>query len=63
VGQPVAPGTVQLFTDAQRVVHASISFGDAYALGQFTQVVIDRYDDLSTTGKNWVGTVFSTYNQ
>jgi len=60
---PVSAGTIQLLTGAQHAVHASISFGNTYNSGQVTEVVLDRYDDGSTSDFFWVGTLTSTYNQ
>lgn len=61
-------GIKQLFADAQRVVHAQISFGNTYAPSHVTQVVLDRYDDGSPSANSgndyyWIGTIASTYNQ
>ena len=63
---PFIPSTVQIFSDAQRVVHAQISFGDTISsTGHFTQVVLDRLDDGGAYNNDarWVGTLNSTYNQ
>ena len=62
-------GTVQLFSDAQRVAHAQISFGNTYNSGaHVTQVILDRFDDGSASTASgddfyWMGTLTSTYNQ
>ena len=59
----ITAGTIQLLTSAQRAVHATISFGNTYNAGHMTQVVIDRYDDGTTSDFYWIGTLTSTYNQ
>lgn len=60
-----ASGFVQLFNNAQRVVHAQISFGDVYGAGgaQVTQVVMDRFDSAAENDFYLTGTITSTYNQ
>ncbi len=63
LNSPAAAGTVQLFTSAQRIVHAQISFGNTFNSGHVTQVVLDRYDDSYTDDNFWIGTLASTYNQ
>jgi len=60
---PGSPGTVQLYTDAQHMVHVEISFGNTFNNLQITQVVLDRYDDGITSDFYWVGAVTSSYNQ
>ncbi len=56
-------GWTVVFSDAQRVVHYDISFGNPYVGGHTCHVVLDRYDDGSTSD-NWLaGTVTTTYNQ
>lgn len=52
-----------VFSDAQKVVHYDISFGDTYNPGHTCHVVLDRYDDTTTSDHYLVGTVTSTYNQ
>ncbi len=53
-----------LFADGDNIVHAQITLGRTYLAGQhLTQVVIDRYDDLSIHDNYWSGTLTSTYNQ
>jgi hypothetical protein len=52
-------GTVQVFTDAQDVVYATCSFGDAFNARHLTQVTLQR----QANDYFWVGTVISTYNQ
>ena len=52
-----------IFSDSQHIVHYDISFGAPYSNGHTCHVVLDRYDD-ATTSDNWlVGTVTTTYNQ
>jgi hypothetical protein len=63
LNNPASPGTVQLVTSAQHAIHAQISFGNTRLNGYVTQVVIDRYDDGTTTDNYWVGTLTSSYNQ
>jgi hypothetical protein len=64
LNSPATAGTLQLFTSAQRITHAQITFGNTFNAGHFTQVVIDRHDDaLNTDDTFWVGTLTSTYNQ
>lgn len=58
-------GFVQVFNNAQRVVHAEISFGNVYSDGEanVTQVILDRYDDGSLSDFYLSGTIISSYNQ
>ena len=56
-------GTLAMFTDAQKVVHYDISFGNPYNNGHTCHVVLDRYDDGTTSDNFLVGTVTTTYNQ
>jgi hypothetical protein len=58
-----APLWTVIFSDSQHVVHYDISFGAPYSDGHTCHVVLDRYDD-GTTSDHWlVGTVTTTYNQ
>jgi hypothetical protein len=52
-----------VFSDAQKVVHYDISFGDIYNTGHTCHVVLDRYDDGVESDYFMVGTLTSTYNQ
>ncbi|MCU0785050.1 MAG: hypothetical protein MUF81_13585 [Verrucomicrobia bacterium] len=52
-----------VFSDAQKVVHYDISFGDIYNAGHTCHVVLDRYDDGVESDHYMVGTLTSTYNQ
>jgi hypothetical protein len=64
LNNPVGPATQQLFSDSQHVVHVQLSFGRTYSTStHVTQVVLDRYDDGTTSDYYWVGTLTSTYNQ
>lgn len=59
-------GGVQVFRNAQRVIHADITFGNVYAEGaaNVTQVFINRYDDGVTTNDYYMtGTILSSFNQ
>jgi hypothetical protein len=56
-------GTLAMFTDAQKVVHYDISFGNPYNNGHTCHVVLDRYDDGNTSDNFLVGTITTTYNQ
>jgi hypothetical protein len=60
----VVGGTLQLFSDAQRITHVQLSFGDTFDSGHhLTQVVLDRFDDTVTSDFFWSGTLTSTFNQ
>ena len=65
INNPGSSGTLQVFTGAQRIVHAQITFGDVYHNnGRVTQLVLDRTDDgVSTDDYYWVGTLTSNFNQ
>ncbi|HEY5913419.1 MAG TPA: hypothetical protein VJA21_22760, partial [Verrucomicrobiae bacterium] len=64
LNSPATAGTQALFANAQRIVHAQVSFGNTYNASHLTQVVLDRSDDGSSINDNyWIGTVISTYNQ
>lgn len=56
-------GTLTVFTDSQKVIHYDISFGNIYNAGHSCHVVLDRYDDGTTSDFYLVGTVTTTYNQ
>lgn len=49
--------------DSQKVVHCDISFGNPYNQGHTCHVVLDRYDDGTTSDNYLVGTVTTSYNQ
>ena len=56
---PAGAGTTQVYTDAQNVVYVRCNFGDPYAFGHQTDVVL-----LRQSGDTWwTGTVTSTFNQ
>jgi hypothetical protein len=57
---PSYSGTVQLYSNAQQIVHFKCSFGYS---GHATEVTLSRYADGSYNSPNWYGTVVSTYNQ
>jgi len=65
LANPETGGSLTLFTDAQKIVHYDISFGDTRnsTVGHLTHVVLDRYDDGSISDPRLVGTITSTYNQ
>lgn len=63
LNNPASAGTVTLFTDAQRITHYDISFGNAYNAGHSMQVVLDRYDDGGISDNYLIGTLTTTYNQ
>ncbi len=63
LNNPGTAGTIPLFTDAQHIAHAQISFGNTYLQGHMTQVILDRFDDGSVHDNYWVGAVISTVNQ
>ncbi len=55
-----APATLQVYADAQNMVHFQCSFGDTYDSGQnMTQVTLSRF----ATDNFWAGTLTSTFNQ
>jgi hypothetical protein len=56
-------GRLYVLNDSQKVVHYDISFGNIYNNGHTCHVVLDRYDDGSTSDNFLVGTVTTTYNQ
>jgi hypothetical protein len=56
-------GTLAMFTDSQKLVHYDISFGNPYNDGHTCHVVLDRYDDGTTSDNFLVGAVTTTYNQ
>ncbi len=62
---PGTAGSLSVFSDAQKIVHYDISFGDTYSTtpGHTAHVVLDRYDDGATSDNYLVGTITSTYNQ
>ncbi len=59
LANPVAAGSVQVFTDAQAVHSMQISFGYAFGNSHMTEANLTRY----TNDYYWIGTVNSTYNQ
>jgi hypothetical protein len=60
---PASAGVTNVFSDAQKVVHYDISFGNTYSSGHTCHAVLDRYDDGSTSDNYLTGTLTSTYNQ
>ena len=53
-------GTVQIYSNAQNIVHFQCTFGNTYDAGQhLTQVTLSRY----YTDSFWSGTLISTFNQ
>ena len=56
------PWTV-VFSDAQKVVHYDISFGNTFLNGHTCHVILDRYDDGINSDYFLIGTVTTTYNQ
>ncbi|HMP84963.1 MAG TPA: hypothetical protein PKA41_19910, partial [Verrucomicrobiota bacterium] len=60
-----ASGFVQLFSNAQRVVHARITFGNVYGdgAGHVTHVQLDRFDSAAENDYYLTGIIFSSYNQ
>ena len=55
-----AAGTMQIYSNAQNLVHFECSFGITFNLGQhLTQVTLSRY----ATDNFWSGTLISTFNQ
>jgi len=60
LSNPASAGTVQIYANAQNVVHFECSFGVTYASGQhLTQVTLSRWG----LDNYWSGTLMSTYNQ
>ena len=61
---PSTPGTVQIFTDAQAIVHFECTFGDTYNSGDhLTRVTLSRFYNGSVLDNYWSGDLVSTYNQ
>ena len=60
---PTSAGVTNVFTDAQKVVHYDISFGNVFNSGHTCHAVLDRYDDGTTSDNYITGTLTSTYNQ
>lgn len=58
-------GSIQLFSNAQRVIHARVTFGDVYGsvAGHVTHVVLDRFDSAAESDFYLTGIIFSSYNQ
>ncbi len=65
LSSPATGASLTLFANTQRIVHYDISFGDTYSTtpGHTTHVVLDRYDDGTTSDAYLVGTITSTYDQ
>ena len=60
LANPATPGVVQIYTNAQNIVHFECTFGVTFNSGQhLTQVTLSRY----FTDYFWSGNVISTYNQ
>jgi hypothetical protein len=60
---PSTPGTNVLFSEIDLptpLLHFRCTFGNAYELGHHTEVSLFSSDSSSP---NWVGTIFSSYNQ
>jgi hypothetical protein len=56
-------GTLFIFNDSLHIVHYDVSFGNVYNGGNTCHVILDRYDDGSTSDNFMVGYLTSTYNQ
>ncbi len=65
LNNPTTGGSLVLFSDAQKIVHYDISFGDTYnsVPSHTAHVVLDRYDSPTISDNYLVGTITSTYNQ
>ena len=55
--------TIQVFTDAQKIGHYTISFGDPFDQADLTEVSLTRAVDSVNNTTHWVGTMTSTVNQ
>lgn len=61
---PATAGTVQIFTDAQAIVHFECTFGDTYNSGDhLTRVTLSRFYGGSILDNFWSGDLVSTCNQ
>jgi len=56
-------GRLYVFNDSQKIVHYDISFGNVYNGGHTCHVVLDRFDNTTTSDNFLVGTITTTYNQ
>lgn len=55
---------IQIYSNAQNLVHFECTFGVTYSSGQhLTQVTLSRYANGATLDNYWSGNVISTYNQ
>ena len=62
VPSPGTAGTVQIYSDAQNIVHFECTFGITFNAGQhLTQVTLSRYG--ATLDNFWSGNLISTWNQ
>jgi hypothetical protein len=60
LANPGAPGTVQIYTDGQNIVHFECTFGITYLSGHhLTRVTLSRFG----SDNFWSGELISTYNQ
>ena len=62
-GSGTSTGTLFIFNNSLRIVHYDVSFGNVYNSGHTCHVILDRYDDGSTSDNYMVGYLTSTYNQ
>jgi hypothetical protein len=62
-GSGTATGTLLIFNNTLRIVHYDVSFGNVYNNGHTCHVILDRYDDGSTSDNYMIGYLTSTYNQ
>ncbi|MCX6925445.1 MAG: hypothetical protein NT154_19890 [Verrucomicrobia bacterium] len=61
---PATAGVVQIFSDAQAIVHFECTFGETYYLGRhLTRVTLSRFCSGATMDNYWSGDLVSTYNQ
>jgi hypothetical protein len=56
-------GTLFIFANSLRIVHYDVSFGNVYNGGHTCHVILDRYDDGSTSDNYMIGYLTATYNQ
>ena len=61
---PGTAGIVQIYTDAQAIVHFECTFGDTYNSGDhLTRVTLSRFYGGGTLDNYWSGDLVSTFNQ
>jgi hypothetical protein len=55
--------TLFIFDNSLHIVHYDVSFGNVYNNGHTCHVILDRFDNVSTSDNFLVGYLTSTYNQ